>query len=204
MGGAVPDDPKPDETASGITEDKVHEIVNSALAAREKRFTKSIIDEVSGLLDERLSEEPEPRGGKDKGGAEPEGNGADKRLAALEKELADTKARELSARKREALRSALKEVRVEGLSDFTVRGILSDIEESGGEFFVGDKPIGQWAKDFARTDEGKRYIPAKARGGTNAKPGGIDFEPNHKPGSLAEWEQKTNHELFDALRGAEH
>jgi len=185
--------------ASGLTEARVNEIINSAIASRFKRAGDQIVDQVRELMDERMADLPASKDADKKPDAD---TGGDKRLAAVEKELAESKQEALTAKKRESLRAALKDQRIDGLSDFTINGMLDGIEESGGEFFVGDKPVAAWAKDYARTDEGKRYIPAKTGTGTGARPG-ISYEPKLSPGSAAEWDAKTNRDLFSALTATE-
>ena len=158
-----------------MLDERVGTVVNKAVTDHLQRSQKKFTDQVIERVQEVVSEEFDARGtdGKEGGkGKEPAATSQDsKRITDLETKLAEAETTAATSRKREALATALKGQRIEGLSSFTIDGILASVEDSDGALFVGDTSLDDWAKEFARTDEGKRYIPAKNRGGTGAQPG---------------------------------
>ena len=164
------------EDARAAMSETVNKAFDDRIGRWGKKFGNELIekvgDEVGGLLEERFESGGKPSGkGGDGGGTAGGESPESKRLAALEKELAQERESTAKARREKALLKALEGERVSGLPSYMLRGMLGDVEESDGEFFVGEKRLEEWAKDFARSDDGKRYIPAVGRGGTGAQPG---------------------------------
>lgn len=156
-------------------ESKVQPAINNAVKDHTSRALKKHGDAILERIEEVVPELIQSAGGdkptgKDKG-KEPTDPETSKRIADLERKNEELETERAKNRRREALDKALATVNVQGLSDFTKKGILDSIEESDGAFFVGDKRLDDWAKSFAASDEGKHFIPAKGGGGTGIKPG---------------------------------
>jgi hypothetical protein len=152
-----------------LTTDKVAALIdqkiNDALGARLGRFGDKLVGNVEKLLEDHgLDLEGDGAKGKGKGGKDAD----DPRLKALSTEVEELRNRDRNSRINTALNDAMAAAKMTGEATLLRDGLRAKVEESNGEFFIDDKPLSAFVSDFAKTPEGRRYIPAAGGGGSGA------------------------------------
>lgn len=156
-------------------------IVSRLLESEREAFATAVFDEIGEKHPEiakALAPEKKPDG---KGDHAPD----NARVVALEKQLADMKAKEQRTRARDAIGAGLRKHGIEA-SDLLVKSFLAEAKEDEHGFMLGDKPLEESLAEFAKTDDAKRFIPAKGGGGTGATQGAGTVPPAPPKGGLAE------------------
>ena len=146
--------------------DLVNQTVNGTFSRRLGDFKTEIIRAVETHL---VEHEGAPKAPTGDGKGKPDSR--DLRIEALEKENLESKEAATKSRLAVGFDEALAAVGITAMSKDHKAGILMRVSESDGKLFVGHDPIETFARDFARSDEGRRLIPAKGGSGTGSVPG---------------------------------
>lgn len=153
-------------TTEQIT-DLVNKTVNGTMSRRFGEFRTDVIRGVEEILAENAGTSAAPAKPDEKGKGKDD---RDLRIEALEKENRESKEAATKSRLAVGFDEALAAVGITAMSKDHKAGILMRVSESDGKLFVGHDPIETFARDFARSDEGKRLIPAKGGSGTGSVP----------------------------------
>lgn len=183
-----------------VTEEQLNTILNKAITARFTAYTKSQEKALEGLsaaistkIEETLATRPEPVPGDTPKSGTIEESPAYKTLM---KRLQETEAKQKQAEERAASEeqkrrdTAMRQRFAEQLAEHGIEGVrakhaialLLDSEkrvryDDDGETLVfrgsdGDVDLRQGLKDWARSDDGKHFLPPRGTVGSGDKPGG--------------------------------
>lgn len=148
----------------------INDAINKAAKPLVTRLVDGMREEFVRSAVEEIGSNPEVRkllGGDDKGG------GGDQKpnpeVEKLRKDFEAVKAKELRARAKEAIVAGLKKHGID--SDLPVRLFIADATEADDGFRIGERPLDEAIAEFAKSDDGKRFIPAKPGSGTGSRPG---------------------------------
>lgn len=169
-----------EEGLSGLSE-----MVNKAVTSHKGRIKSELMTAVTETIREQIEAvkpEDDPEGGSGNSSEDdpkPNKAGDDHWKARLEK--LETRNRELEEQrvesaKRNAFNKAIEDAKLTG-SDLLYPAFRDRIKVTDdGEFVVDDKTLSEAVEEFAGTEDGKRFRPAKPGGGSGAEPGSDQTE----------------------------